>query len=203
VSMTEEFIVGTVNDDDWVPGLLLTFEPEWWATDPGLPQPLRTRPGRWAYVRPVEVGVVMTTIEEIFLASIRADLPPPEWRSHPEWAAEANPRSLTMHVDTLRMGSPLQVLLDTPTPFYVPAFAFFTYGLARVLGAPYRAAASFERARQSYYEARHESAKAKDAWLEHKAGRVQRDTTLRLRAVDVELPRGDHSQLPMEAPDDA
>lgn len=199
--MSADFIVGTVDDEQWVPGLRLTFEPEWWPTDPKLPPQFRLRPGTWSFVRPGDVGVVMTAIEEIYLASIRADLPPADYRERTSWAMEANPRSLTLRVDSLRMGSPLQVLLDLPATFYVPTFAAFAYGLGHVLGVPYRAAAAFERARESYFEARHASAKAKDAWLDYKAEQVAKQTSFRLRAVDVALPGEDREgsePLPIE-----
>lgn len=201
--MPEDFIVGTVDDDQWVPGLRLTFEPEWFPTDRELPPQLQHGPGTWGYVRPGDVGVVLTAIEEIYLASIRADLPPPNYREHTSWAMEANPRSLTLSVDSIRMGSPLQVLLDLPSTFYVPTFAAFAYGIGHVLGVPYRAAAAFERARLSYYEARHASAEAKDEWLDYKAERVEKDTQLRLRAVDIAMPgegREGDEPLPIEPP---
>jgi hypothetical protein len=196
----EEFIVGTVDDDRWVPGLLLTFEPEWFPTDSTLPEPFRRRPGIWREVRPGDVGVVMTALEEIYLASIRADLPPEDYRDRPGWAMEpaSNPRSLTMSVDRIDMHSPLQVLLDLPATVYIPTFAAFCYGLAHVLGVPYRAAAHFERARESYYEARHDSAKAKDKWLDYKAEQVERATHLRLRAVDIEVPGQGEDTLPIQ-----
>jgi hypothetical protein len=144
--------------------------------------------------------VVMTALEEVYLASIRADLPPPDYRQRPGWALEpsSDPRSLTMSVNRINMGSPLQVLLDLPATFYVATFAAFCYGVGLVLGEPYRAAAHFERARQTYYEARHASAKAKDQWLEYKAEQVERATHLRLRAVDVEVPLRRDDALPIQ-----
>lgn len=195
----EDFIVGTVDDDQWMPGLLLTFEPEWFPTDSKLPPQFQHRLGSWGYVRPGDVGVVMTAIEEVYLASIRADLPPRDYRENTSWAMEADPRSATLRVDTIRMGSPLQVLLDMPSTLYVPTFAAFAYGIAHVLGVPYRAAASFERARESYFEARHASARAKDQWLDYKAERVEKQTQLRLRAVDIALP-GEGREGPEPSP---
>jgi hypothetical protein len=200
--MPEEFIVGTVDDDQWIPGLLLTFEPRWWPTDPTLPKGLRTRPGTWGRVRPPDVGVIMTAIEEIHLASIRADLPPPDYRENVEWAMGIEARSSTLSVDRIRMGSPLQVLLELPPPVYVSTFSAFAFSLSYVLGVPYRAAASFERARKSYYEARHESAVANDEWLEYKKERIARQTQLRLRAVDIETPdRRREDPLPLSPPE--
>jgi hypothetical protein len=146
----------------------------------------------------------MTAIEEVYLASIRADLPPADYRQRPAWAAEADARSCTLRVETVRMSSPLQVLLDLPAPKYVSTFAAFAYGLGHVLGVPYRAAAAFERARASYFEARHKSAEAKDAWLDYKAERVARETKLRLRAVDISVPQSlrDHEETrPIQPPE--
>jgi hypothetical protein len=60
-----DFIVGRVDDEARPFGLRLIFEPEWHAPDRRLPEALRGSPGHWGWVRPVEVGVVMTAIEEI------------------------------------------------------------------------------------------------------------------------------------------
>jgi hypothetical protein len=198
--MPEDFIVGTVDDDQFVPGLELTFEPTWRPTDPRLPEGLRTRPGTWGWVRPGDVGVVMTAIDEIWLASIRADLPPADYRRRESWAMAEDPRSFTARVSAIRMGSPLQVILDLPAPLYVSTFAAFAYGLGHVLGIPYRAAAAFHNARKSYFEARHESAKAKDAWLEYKAEQVQSETQFRLRSVEVVVPPHADVSTPIEPP---
>jgi hypothetical protein len=201
----EDFIVGEAMDE-FVPGLLLTFEGGWYTPDPRLPEALRRiSTGHWEPVRAVEVGVVLTAIEEIYLASIRGDLPPKDYRRKQDWAAEADARSLTLRVHSLRMGSPLHVLLDLPATIYVSTFGAFSFGLAHVLGVPYRAAAVFERARERYYEQRLATAEAKDAWLDYKAKRVARQTTLRLRAVEVALPRRerDEEERPIEPPGDS
>ena len=136
-------------------GTALTFEPERIPTDPNLPEQFKKKPGLWREVRPGDVGIVLTAIEEIYLASIRADLPPEDYRQRPDWAMDedSDPCSLTMRVGSIRMGSPLQILLDLPATFYVPTFAAFCYAIGHVLGIPHRAAAQFHRARESYFEA--------------------------------------------------
>lgn len=100
--MPEDFIVGGVDDDQWGPGLRLIFEPEWITPDRRLPETLRRGNGSWGWVRAGEVGIVLTAIEEIYMASIRADLPPPDYDTRPGWAMEADSRSLTMRVDRIR-----------------------------------------------------------------------------------------------------
>lgn len=170
----ENFIVGEAMDE-FVPGLLLTFEGEWYAPDPHLPEGLRRiSTGHWEPVRAIEVGVVLTAIEEIYLASIRGDLPPRTIDRNRDWASEADARSLTLRVHSLRMGLPLHVLLDLPATIYVSTFGAFAFGLAHVLGVPYRAAAVFERAHERYFEQRPATTEAKNAWLDYKAKRVAR-----------------------------
>ena len=200
--MDEDFIVGPALDE-LIPGLHLVFEGEWYTPDPKLPESLRQSPGYWEPVRPIEVGVILFALEEIYLASIRGDLPPPDYRERPDWAAEANARSFTLRLASARMGSPLHLVLDLPAVLYVPTFTAFAYGLAHVLGVPYRAAAAFERARQMYFQQRLDTAAAKQQWLDYKAEQVARQTRLRLRAVDVEWPRFDEEELPITPPDES
>jgi hypothetical protein len=169
----------------------------------GVPESLRRSPGYWQPVRPVEVGVISSTVEEIYLASIRGDLPPADYRERPDWAVEANARSFTLRLASVRMGSPLHLVIDLPSLLYVPTFTAFAYGLAHVLGTPYRAAAAFERARQMYFQQRLATAAAKDEWLDYKAEKVAQQTQLRLRAVDVEWPRIEEEELPITPPDES
>lgn len=98
--------------------------------------------------------MVISGIEEIYIAAIREDLPPARYWQPLDWAARAETRSLTPRLRSLELGSPLHVVLELPAPVYVSALAFFAYGLARVFGAPYRAAAIFERAREKYFDQR-------------------------------------------------
>lgn len=196
-----DFIIGE-GLERHVPGFELVFEPEWHTSNPRLSEELRRGEGHWDYVRPVEAGAVLWAIEEIYLASILNDLPPEDYRERPEWAAEADPRSLTLRLHSLRMGSPLHVIVDIPSAIYVPTFAAFCYGLAHVFGVPYRAATAFESARQSYFAQRVATARAKDEWLDYKAERVEQQTRLRLKAVDVVVPmhNTDEQERPMEPP---
>jgi hypothetical protein len=199
--MEEDFIVGE-GLDEYLGGLQLTFEGEWYTPDPRLPKGLREiSSGHWVPVRPIEVAVVLSTVEEIYFASIRGDLPPPDYRDRPHWAVEADARSLTMRLHSLRMGSPLHVILDMPATIYVSTFAAFAYGLGHIFGVPYRAAAAFERARESYFEQRHATARAKDEWLDYKAQQVERRTSLRLKAVDIVTRVPNDEERPIQPPE--
>ena len=200
--MAEDFVVGPVYD--YVGPLRLVFEGQWRTPDRNLPEELRRiQEGHWAPIRPVEAAAVITAIEEIYLAGIRHDLPPRRYQKRLDWAVNAHARSLTLRVKAIRLGSPLHIVLDIPPPAYVPAFAFFAYGLAKVFGMPYRAAAIFERAREDYFNQRLDTAEAKDRWLDYKANRAARESQFRLRAVDAE-PLGDSKTVekPIQSEED-
>jgi hypothetical protein len=196
----EDWIIGE-GLDEFVPSLDLVFEGPWYEPDDGLPPGLRGS-SFWESIRPIEVAVVIQAVEEIYLASIRGDLPPADYREQPDWAARANPRSLTMVIQEIRLGSPLHLVLDLPATIYIPTFSAFAYGLAHVLGVPYRAGAMFHRARESYFTARVASAEAKDEWLDYKAAQVERESRLRLKAVDYASPPKRSDERPIEPPSD-
>jgi hypothetical protein len=112
------------------------------------------------------------------------DFPPPGPEDGElEWIARHQHFSRQMSLRAARLESPLQLLLEFPPVVYVMGFSGFAYGVAHVLGVPYKAAARFHQARAEYFESRVEAADAKDAWLERKAERAKR-SPFRLQKVE-------------------
>lgn len=159
---------------DQPPGLLLELE----ATNlEDLPPPLR-------FVRPVDVASVLTTIEAIYIVTV-LNAPPPrlDEKAELEWVRQQVARSRRLGMRAVRMESPLQVLLELPWPVYAAGFSGFMYGIAHVLGVPYRAATRFYDARDEYWTSRLREARSKEEWLDWKADRAEREIPFRLTSV--------------------
>jgi hypothetical protein len=148
-------------------------------------------PGAGEAIRPVEVAVVLSSLEEIFLVTLLRDAPPPDHRRR-EWVWDYDAQSMHIGLVGLQLAPPLEVLLALPWHVYTVPFSAFAYGLAHVFGAPSRSAPVFDRAREDFWSSRlaGESPKAEwmewQAWLEYKHEEVAR-VPFRLSEVDVAL----------------
>jgi hypothetical protein len=143
-------------------------------------------------VRPAQVAAILTTLEEIFLVTLKRDAPPPD---HPrrEWALDYDAQAMNVGLEGLTLESRLHVLLAPPWHVYTVPFSAFAYGVAHVFGAPPRSAPVFDRAREDFWTSRLAGGNPKaewmewQAWLEHKHEEVLRLVPFSLAEVDIEL----------------
>jgi hypothetical protein len=149
-------------------------------------------------IRPVQVGAVLSSLEEIFLVTLLRDAPPPDHHGR-DWAWDYDAQSLHINLAGLTFGSPLQVLVGLPWHAYTLPFCAFAYGIAHVFGAPTTAAPVFDRAREDFWSSRLACEEPKpewlewQAWLELKHEEVEQAVPFRLSEVDIAL------SLPPEA----
>jgi hypothetical protein len=143
-------------------------------------------------IRPIQVAAVLSSLEEIFLATLLRDAPPPDHRRR-EWVWDYDAKSMHVELAGLRLASRLQVLLALPWHVYTVPFSAFAYGVAHVFGAPSQSAPVFDRAREDFWSSRlaAETPKAEwmewQAWLEYKHEEAARTVPFQLLAVDIEL----------------
>jgi hypothetical protein len=131
----------------------------------------------------VEAATVLSSVEEIYLASLDRGWPPPDFREQPMWASEVKVFSMQLWLRAARLESPFHVLLELPWPAYGASFAGFALGLAHVFGVPLKGPAKFEQAREDFWKHRLEADKAKQEWLDWKREQVERHTPFRLKEM--------------------
>ena len=176
-----------------IPGLLLTFGSGRESTRdvPGLALE-RDR------IRPTDVAWILTTLEEIYAVSVMRNMPPAGFEREPEWVAHVDMFSGGVRLGAIRKQSDLHVLLELPAIVYAGGFVGICFGIANVLGAPLRAAARFQRAREEFWNSRLSADQSKLDYYEWKRGEATKRQRLPLKTVDVtdQLP-----PLPPPAPD--
>jgi hypothetical protein len=155
------------------------------------------RIGAGEAIRPVQVAAVLTSLEEIFLATLLRDAPPPDHQRR-EWVWDYDAEALHVRLVGLRLESPLQVLLALPWHVYTVPFSAFAYGVAHVFGAPSTSAPLFDRAREDFWSTRLAGGDPQpewmewQSWLEYKHEEVARTVPFDLGEVDIAM------QLPPE-----
>jgi hypothetical protein len=143
-------------------------------------------------LRPVQVAAVLSSLEEIFLATLLRDAPPPDHQRR-EWVWDYDAQSLHVRLVGLRLESPLHVLLALPWHVYTVPFSAFAYGVAHVFGAPPTSAPLFDRAREDFFTSRLAGGSPTpewmewQAWLEYKHEEVARTVPFDLGEVDIAL----------------
>jgi hypothetical protein len=143
-------------------------------------------------IRPVQVAAVLSSLEEIFLATLLRDAPPPDHQRR-EWVWDYDAQSLHVRLVGLRLESPLHVLLALPWHVYTVPFSAFAYGVAHVFGAPPTSAPLFDRAREDFFTSRLAGGNPTpewmewQAWLEYKHEEVARTVPFDLGEVDIAL----------------
>jgi hypothetical protein len=154
-------------------------------------------------IRPIQVAAVLSTLEEIFLATLLRDAPPPDHRRR-EWVWDYDAKSMHVELAGLRLESPLRVLLALPWHVYTVPFSAFAYGVAHVFGAPSQSAPVFDRAREDFWSSRlaAETPKAEwmewQAWLEYKHEEVARTVPFQLAEVDITVTLPPEPEAPPE-----
>ena len=141
-------------------------------------------------IRPVQVAAVLSGLEQIFLATLLRDAPPPD-HARREWIWDYDAQSLHVRLEGLRLESPLQVLLALPWHVYTVPFSAFAYGVAHVFGPPSRSAPLFDRSREDFWSSRLAGGSPKaewmewQSWLEYKHEEVARTVPFELGEVDI------------------
>jgi hypothetical protein len=119
-------------------------------------------------IRPVEVSAILTALEEIFLATLLRDAPPPDHRGR-DWAWDYDVQSLHIQLTGIDLAQRLSVQLAIPWHVYTVPFSAFAYALAHVFGAPTQEGTLFQRAREDFWSTRLAGEQPRTEWLEWQA----------------------------------